>query len=143
MQAVLNESLIFCTKNIRIYRVFKKVFESFVLLSPSYWLQNFTPMCIDVGEGGRGARSSPAWKLSGQIWNISWQIWKYSGKPKNEDFFNDHTNPMRKKGKVFAKIFFLENTLYIWKYFVFNIRAILSADSYPPRSLTAMPIWTI
>jgi len=30
-----------------------------------------------------------------------------------------HTNPMRKKWKILVKTFFLENTLYIWKYFLF------------------------
>jgi len=34
---------------------------------------------------------------------------------------------MRKRGKILVKTYFLEDTLYIWKYFVLNIRA----DSYP------------
>jgi len=57
-----------------------------------------------------------------QIWNISGQIWKYSGKPENENFFRDHTNPTRKEEKILVKTVF-ENTLYIWKYIVLNIRA--------------------
>jgi len=40
-----------------------------------------------------------------------------------EDLFRDHTNPMRKKGKILVKTFFLEKTLYIWKCFVLNILA--------------------
>jgi len=47
---------------------------------------------------------------------------------------------MRKKGKIFVKTFYLEYTLYIWKYFVLNIQA----DSYrPPNCFGLLRLWVI
>jgi len=30
---------------------------------------------------------------------------------------------MRKKGEILLKTFFMENTIYVWKYFILNIQA--------------------
>jgi len=55
---------------------------------------------------------------------------------KIKTFCKDHNNPMRKKGKVLVKTFFvLESTLYIRKYFVLNIRA---DSSCPPSPQTVL-----
>jgi len=46
---------------------------------------------------------------------------------------------MRKKGNILVKIFFGEHTIYIWKYFVLNIRA----DSSYLLKLACSPTSTV
>jgi len=82
---------------------------------------------IGDGRGGKG-----------DVWNKFGQIWNYSGhKFDGDHFFKDHNNPTTKKVENFGEDFFylFGETLYIWKYFVFNIRA----DSSSPPKLFCSP----
>jgi len=55
-------------------------------------------------------------------------------------FWRDHTNPIRKKGKIL--ILFFENSLYICKYFVLNIRADSSCPLPRPSCFTLLRLCT-